>query len=201
MSALRIPKLSEVGRSLEGVFRLIEGDEKGLGLFDTSANGFLRSFLAYAWCWPAQAFLWTGAWRTPEGVARPDSVFGMIGYFFTGGMFDLLAWIVPALVIYPVSRVFGFRAHYMRTIVATNWFGVVATYVAFLPATIGYLAPVPEGFAAMLSLASYGFVIWLHFRIARVALGGEGLLAMLVTLIALMSSILVTATAFRVLGI
>lgn len=199
MSALRIPNLSEVGRSLEGVFRLIQGDEKGLGLLDTSANGFLRSFLAYAWCWPAQAFLWTGAWRTLPG-SRPDTVPGMVGYFLTGGVFDLLAWIVPALVIYPVSQIFGFRAHYARTVVATNWFGVVAAYVAFLPATISYLAPVPEGFAAILSLASYGFVIWLHFRIARVALGGEALLAMLVTLIALMSSILVTATAFRILG-
>lgn len=200
MTAFRIPSATELGRSLEGVFRLIEGDAKGLALFDTSHDGFVRSFLAYVWCWPAQAFLWTGLWRDAAG-ARPDSFAGMVGFFAIGGTFDLLSWILPALILFPVSGFFDFRKAYVRMIVATNWFGVIATYIAFLPATVRYLAPVPDGFAAFLALASYAITIWLHFRVARAALGGEALLAAMVTLITLMASILVSSVAFRLLGI
>ena len=200
MTAFRIPSSAELGRSLEGVLRLIEGDARGLSLLDASPNGFVRSFLAYVWCWPAQAFLWTGVWRDVAGL-RPDSLAGMVGFFAIGGTFDLLSWILPAVILYPVSGFFDFRKAYARTVVATNWFGVVATYVAFLPGTVRYLAPVPDGFAAFLSLASFGVIIWFYFRVARMALGGEALLAALVTLITLMISILSSEAAFRLMGL
>lgn len=200
MSSLAPPTLSETGRSLGGVFTVLEGDRRGFEAIDDSLAGTLRSFLVYFWCWPAQIFLWTGIWRDlPD--SRPDSIAGAVGFLATGSIFDMLSWVVPALILYPVSGPFGFRKRYLRLIAVTNWYGLVATYLGFLPATVAYLAPVPQDIAMLMALVVYGLSLGLYFRLARFALDGEALIAGLVTLVMLMSSIIISSLAFSALGI
>lgn len=200
MTAIRLPSRKEAARSLSGLFLTLEGDKRGLADIDSSLEGTLRSFLAYLWCWPAQSFLWTGVWRDmPE--MRPEGVWDTVSFLATGSLFDFLSWVLPALILFPVSGPFGFRKQYLPLVAATNWFGLIATYLAFLPATVVYFAPVPDGMAAILSLAVYAATMWFYFRLVRSILGDEALLAALVTLITLMSSLLVSSLAFGALGV
>ncbi|MBW3097578.1 hypothetical protein [Pseudohoeflea coraliihabitans] len=197
---MRPPSLAEAGRALSGVLGLMERDAGALARIDTSVTGTLRSFLVYLWCWPAQAFLWTGIWRDlPD--SRPETVGGTLRFFAVGSLFDVFSWILPALILLPVSRMFDFRARYLPLVAASNWFALVATYLAFLPATVKYFAPVPDGIAGLMSLAVYGLTLGFYFRMARVILGGEALLAALVVLISLMSSLLLSSLAFSTLSL
>ncbi|MBA67668.1 MAG: hypothetical protein CML30_02245 [Rhizobiales bacterium] len=200
MSAIRLPSRQEAGRALGGIFTTLEGDKRGLGEIDSSLEGALRSFLAYLWCWPAQTFLWMDVLRDMPDT-RPDGAWGMVSFILTGSLFDFLSWVLPALLLYPVSGPFGFRKQYLPVVAATNWFGLIAAYIGFLPATVVYFAPVPEGIAALLSLAAYGMTIWFYFRLVRAILDDEATLAALVTLVTLMSSLLVSSLAFGALGI
>ncbi len=200
MSANRLPSRQEAGRSLGGIFTILEGDKRGLDEIDSSLEGTLRSFLAYLWCWPAQTFLWTGVWRDMPDM-RPGGAWDTISFILTGSLFDFLSWVLPALILYGVSGPFGFRKQYLPLVAATNWYGLIATYLSFLPATVIYFAPVPEGVAAVLSLAVYAATIWFYFRLVRAILGDEALLAALVTLVTLMSSLLISSLAFGALGI
>ena len=118
-----------------------------------------------------------------------------------GSVFDFLSWVLPALLLYGVSGPFGFRKQYLPLVAATNWFGLIAAYIAFLPATVTYFAPVPDGIAALLSLAAYAMTIWFYFRLVRAIVDDEATLAALVTLVTLMSSLLVSSLAFGALGI
>ncbi|MAZ83552.1 MAG: hypothetical protein CME90_08065 [Hoeflea sp.] len=200
MGAIGFPSRQEVGRSLGGLFTTLEGDKRGLEQLDSSLEGTLRSFFAYVWCWPAQTFLWAGIWQNiPD--QQPDTLWGTASFILTGSIFDFLAWVLPALLLYPVSQPFGFRKQYLPLIAATNWFGLIATYLAFLPATVSYFAPVPQGVDALLSLAVYGVTIWFYFRLVRAVLNDEAILAALVTLVTLVSSLIVSSLAFGALGI
>jgi hypothetical protein len=200
MSAIRLPSRREAARSLSGIFLILEGDKRGLEEIDSSFEGALRSFLAYLWCWPAQTFLWAGVLRDMPDM-RPEGAWGTVSFIITGSIFDFLSWVLPALILYAVSGPFGFRKQYLPLVAATNWYGLIATYLAFLPATVIYFAPVPEGIAAILSLAVYAATIWFYFRLVRAILGGEAILGALVTLLTLMSSLLVSSLAFGALGI
>lgn len=190
----------EARRAVDGLLRLMNSDPGGLALIDSSPRGFLRSFLAFLWCWPAQAFLSTALWRTVEGT-RPETLSGMIGYFLTGSAFNIVSWLATPLILYPVSGLFGFRNDYLRLIVVSNWFSLIAVYISFLPATIGYLAPVPPGAVALTNLVCFGLSILLYFRVVRVVLAGEAMLAALVTLISLTSSLFISELAWRALGL
>lgn len=200
MSAIRVPTLSETGRSISGLLAALYGDRRGLKLIDSSLEGTLRSFLVFVWCWPAQSFLWTGVWRdTPE--TRPDSVGGMVVFFFQSGVFDILAWVLPAMVLFPLSRSFGFRGQILPLIAMTNWFGLIATYMAFFPASINYLTSISAPVITIMSLTVFAFTIVLYFRLTRTLLNEDGLLAAMVTVVVLVSSIIVSLLAFGAMGL
>jgi len=200
MSALRVPTLTQTARSIAGLLSVLSGNRDGLKLIDSSFEGVLRSFLVFAWCWPAQAFLWTGVWRDlPE--ARPDSVGGFVVFFLQAGFFDLLGWLLPAVLMIALSRPFGFPAQVFKLIAMTNWFGLIATYMAFFPASIDYLIPIPEQLTAVISLVIYAFTIVFYFRLARAVLGNDGLLAAMVTVLLVVTSIVTSVIAFGAMGL
>jgi len=189
-----IPSKDEVGRSVGGVLHLLRSDPAGFGLIDLTPTGFYRSFGAFVWCWPAQIFLWTGLWgRLPE--ARPATIGENLSFLLTATFLDMIAVLVPVLILLPVSRVFGFSAHFTRLVVATNWFALVAAYVAFIPASLRYLFAASTDALAIMSLAVSGLTIWLYFRVARMALAGDQMMAILVTLIMVMVGLLIVGLA------
>lgn len=194
-----VPTRLEAGRSLAGLFYLILGNRDGLRLFDTSPDGFWRSFGAFFWAWPVQCFLWTGMWRAaPE--TRPDTVQGLFRFFFVSTGFDVAAWVLPALLLLAVCQLFGLSAKASRLVVVNNWFGLLSAYIGFFPAALRYLTPVSDTASAFISLGVYVVVIWLYYRVVRMCVAGDLMISIFITLMMVMAGLTISEIAFRALA-
>lgn len=194
-----IPSRLEAGRSLAGLFYLTLRRPEGLKLFDLSADGFWRSFGAFAWAWPVQCFLWTGMWRAaPE--TRPLGAGEYLGFFITSTAFDIAAWVLPAILLLVVTQLFGMADKFTRLVVVNNWFGLFSAYVGFFPAALRYLAPLSDGMSALITLVAYVIVIGLYYRVIRIATGNETLVAIFITVMMVMTGLVISELAFAVLA-
>ncbi|WP_420406736.1 hypothetical protein [Hoeflea sp.] len=194
-----IPSRFEAGRSLAGLFYLTMKRPEGLKLFDVSAEGFWRSFGAFAWAWPVQCFLWTGMWRAaPE--TRPLGAGEYLGFFMVSTGFDIAAWILPAVLLFVVAQVFGLADKFTRLVVVSNWFGLFSAYIGFFPAALRYLMPLSDGTSALITLVSYVIVIGLYYRVMRIATGGENLVAVFITVMMVMTSLTISELAYAILA-
>jgi len=189
----------EAGRSLAGLFYLILGNRDGLRLFDTSPDGFWRSFGAFFWAWPVQCFLWTGIWRAAPEI-RPETPVEFFRFFVVSSGFDLVAWVLPALLLLVVCQVFGFSGKFSRLVVVNNWFGLLSAYIGFFPAALRYLTPVSDTANAFISLAVYVAVIWLYYRVIRICVDGDVMITIFITLMMVMTGVTVSEIAFSVLA-
>lgn len=194
-----IPTRAEAARSLAGLFYLMVKRPEGLRLFDVSPDGFWRSFGAFAWSWPVQCFLWTGLWRA-DPASRPEGAGGMLRFFAQVTGFDALAWIVPALLLLAATRLFGISGKFARLVVVNNWFGLMSAYIGFFPAALRYLAPLPDGVNVLLTLAVYAVVIGLYYRIIRICLDGDAMLAVFITGMMVMTGLTISELAFSALA-
>jgi hypothetical protein len=84
--------------------------------------------------------------------------------------------------------------------VVNNWFGLFSAYVGFFPAALRYLAPIPDGFNALISLAVYVIVVGLYFRVIRICIEGETLIAIFITVMMVMTGLTISEFAFTALG-
>ena len=194
-----VPSRLEAGRSLAGLFYLILKNRDGLRLFDISPDGFWRSFGAFFWAWPVQCFLWTGMWRAvPE--TRPDTAAEMVRFFFVSTSFDVASWVLPAVLLLVVCQVFGLSGKFSRLVVVNNWFGLLSAYIGFFPAALRYLTPLSDTANAFLSLAVYMVVIWLYFRVIRMAIGGDLMISVFITLMMVMTGLTISELAFGALS-
>lgn len=199
MAAGFIPTRAEAGRSLAGLFYIILGNRNGLRLLDSSPDGFWRSFGAFVWAWPVQCFLWTGIWRaSPE--LRPETASEVVGFFAVSSGFDVVAWVLPALLLLPVCQVFGLSGKFTRLVVVNNWFGLLSAYIGFFPASLRYLTPMPDAASAFISLAVYAAVIWLYFRVIRICLEGDVMIGVFITLLTVISGLTVSELAYSSLS-
>ncbi len=194
-----IPTRLEAGRSLAGLFYLILGNRDGLRFFDTSPDGFWRSFGAFFWTWPVQCFLWTGIWRAaPE--TRPETAAEFFRFFVASSSFDVAAWVLPAVLLLAVCQLFGLSGKFSRLVVVNNWFGLLSAYVGFFPATLRYLAPVSDTANAFISLAVYAAVIWLYYRVVRICVEGDLMITIFITLMMVMTGLTISELAFSALA-
>src|SRR3954447_13476183 len=88
-----VPAWTEVQLAVGGALRLACGDRRGLGFFDTSIDGFWRSFRAAAICYPLYLVLVTFRVAAPEWTRAgiPDIlIVETIGYVISWVGFPLL---------------------------------------------------------------------------------------------------------------
>lgn len=194
-----IPTRVEAGRSLAGLFYLILGNPGGLRLLDSSPDGFWRSFGVFFWTWPVQCFLWTGIWRrSPE--LRPETAAEVVRFFAVANGFDVVALVLPALLLLPLCQAFGFSDKFTRLVVVNNWFGLMSAYIGFFPASLRYLTPVSDTASAFISLAVYAAVIWLYFRVIRICMEGDLMITIFITLLMVMTGLTISEIAFSSLS-
>ena len=194
-----IPTRVEAGRSLSGLFYLILGNRDGLKLIDASPDGFWRSFGAFVWAWPVQCFLWTGIWRASPEI-KPETAGEVLRFFAISGGFDVVAWVVPALLLLPVCQIFGFSGKFTRLVVVNNWFGLLSAYIGFFPATLRYLTPLSDTASAFISLGIYAAVIWLYFRVIRICMEGDLMITIFISLLMVMTGLTISEMAFSSLS-
>src|SRR5687768_1174023 len=118
---------TEVQLAVGGALRLARGDRRGLGFFDTSIDGFWRSFRAGLICYPLYLLLLsfrigTAQWEAAGAV--PVIAVETIAY--------VIAWVAFPLLILPLARWLGREDRFLPFMVAYNWSQIPTTVLFVL---------------------------------------------------------------------
>ncbi len=161
--------------------RLACGDRRGLGLFDTSIDGFWRSFRAGVICYPLYlvllGFRVADAQWAASGIA-PILVVETIAY--------VISWVAFPLLILPVSRGLGRESRFLAFMVAYNWSQIPQTALFVLvgvDSATGLLGPSAAQFAGLLAVIASLVYEWYIARVALAVTGAQATLVVIVDLV------------------
>jgi hypothetical protein len=163
MPGVSVPSLREIVSSLYGAWRLARFDPGGMAFFDTTPEGFWRSFFAAVIVAPAYlvVVLFSG-----DGDPHADPLrFGLaqtIGY--------ILSWVVFPLVMEWLSRRLGCRRRYPSYIIAYNWAAVIEHLLLLPVLLITANGLLPAGAGHILWLLTIAFVLAYAWFVTRTAL-------------------------------
>ena len=154
----------EVSYGLFGAWRLAHLDPRGMQYFDTSIEGFWRSFWAAALMAPLYALLvvlqlWQrGAEWDPLRVVLIE----VIGYAIAWTAYPLAAW-------YMLSAL-GKQQRYVGYIVAYNWSNLIQMMVMLPVAALDAADGLPTPLSGIIFMAALAAVLFYQYFIARTAL-------------------------------
>jgi hypothetical protein len=178
---------SEVRLSVAGALRLARGDRAALACFDTSIDGFWRSFRAALICYPLYLLLLS--FRITEAKAEAS---GLLRIVTVETIAFVIAWVAFPLLILPLTRWLGREAYFLRFMVAYNWCQVPQTVLFVAIALLG-AGGVPG--SPFIELAAALAVLAYEWFIARVALAvASGAAALIVLVDVVLGSVLSRVT-------
>jgi hypothetical protein len=166
-----IPDRAEIVSSLIGAWRVFRMNPDAMHWFETSLEGFWRSFFAAVLALPAFALPF--AFQVAELERAPEPVVAVL----LGGIAYVASWIAFPVVAAFVVRPMGFGHMYVPYIVVHNWSGalIAQVYLAVeILIRVGIFAGELGGFVKLILFA---VTLWYAWRIARVALGATVSLA------------------------
>jgi hypothetical protein len=156
--------LDEASRGMYGAYRLARGDERGMAYFDTSIQGFWRSFYAAALVAPLY-LVFLGVRFQAGHVDVP-----VWRYFSIHSVAYVIAWVAFPLLMVSLVRALERDEQYVPYIVAYNWASVWqnALYMPFL--ILADFRLLPMGLAQPLNFAILALVLIYVWFITRTAL-------------------------------
>jgi hypothetical protein len=162
---MTVPAWTEVQLAVGGALKLARGDASGLGFFDTSVDGFWRSFRAALICYPLFLILLAfrvGAahWET-SGVPRIVIV-ETIGY--------VISWVAFPLLVLPLARWLGREHRFLAFMVAYNWSQIPQTVLFVIVGADAAAGLFSANVAHVVDFAAAIAVLVYEWYIARVAL-------------------------------
>lgn len=172
----------EATKGIYGAWRLAHGDRTGLTYFDSSIDGFWRSFGAAIVALPAYIAL------VLLGIASEQGPVNYGGVFLVEAIAYIIDWFAFPLAAVYVTEWMDKRDRYTRLIVALNWARVLEAAVmlpAVLVATI-----VPNGPFAFIPVAMFVAILVYHWWVIRTSMDVSGAEAALVTVINLIIGII-----------
>ena len=162
---MTVPVWAEVQLALGGALRLARGDPRGLGFFDTSIDGFWRSFRAAVICYPffliLMAFRVSAAHWQASGI-MPIVIVETIGY--------VISWAAFPLLMLPLSRWLGREDRFLPFMVAYNWSQLPQTALFVILALGAASGLLPRALSQFADFAAAVAVLLYEWYIARVAL-------------------------------
>ena len=188
----------EVLRSLSGAAHLMAGRREGLGRLDLSADGFWTSFFAMVVALPPVAL----SWMEYETVKRPEAAGESAGVvvYLAHALADVLAWILPVILLMLVAKPIGFGRKIVPIVVATNW-GAALLAWAMAPYWLLVMATGDNGVMAALGLLATIASIVLTFRLIATAIGQDAPAAVGVVILMFVSSLLAYGVVMDVTGV
>ena len=169
---------TEVQTAVVGALRLAIGDRRGLGLFDTSIDGFWRSFRAAVICYPLYLLL-VGL----RVAAAQWERHGIPTILIVESIAYVISWTAFPLLILPLARWLGREDRFLAFMVVYNWSQIPQTVLFVLvglDSATGLLAASAAQFA---QLAAAIAVLVYEWYIARVALAVTGAQATVVIMV------------------
>jgi hypothetical protein len=148
-----------------GALRLARGDASGLGWFDTSIDGFWRSFRAGLIAYPL--FLILLAFRVSSAHWAASGMFRIVVVETIG---YVISWVAFPLLVLPVTRWLGREHRFLAFIVAYNWSQIPQTALFVLVGADAAAGLFPSGVAQLVEFVAAIAVLVYEWYIARVAL-------------------------------
>ena len=181
----------EISAGLFGAWRLAHGDKAGLGYFDASANGAMRSFYAAMVALPV-ATLFLALDLTHQEIDAPATKIALV-YLLAFA----LDWAAFPLAVLKLAPMMGCDDRVLRYIPALNWARVLEL-VALLPAAAAGAVDA-GGAGVLLRLILMMVILVYHWFVAKAALEVTGPQAALLVGLNLMMGFVISIWASSLL--
>jgi len=160
----------EIAYSVYGAWRLAHLDPRGMEHFNTSLEGFWRSFFAAVIVAPAQVaiILIQAEDGAQDRDPLSDWLVTVIAY--------VVSWTAWPLIMFHVAQAIDRSASYLRYVVAYNWAQVIGAAALLIVAVVA-AAILPPGAMKPALFMTWMTVLAYVWFIARTALGITGMLA------------------------
>jgi hypothetical protein len=191
----------EIGRSLRASLGLLLGDERAMGLLDTSIAGFWRSFGVMILCLPVPLVELSAQRLLPVAGRVEEGVLGGPLYWLTGLLAYALTWIAFPVLLALLARPLGISRVYVPYMVARNWttpLGAAPSLVFTLLFLFGFI---PIGVLGPLNLAALGFGIYYAWMVTRIACATPPVLTAGLVVLDFLVSLVVYTAADRLIGL
>ena len=178
---MTVPPWTEVQLAVGGALRLACGDRRGLGFFDTSIDGFWRSFRAALICYPL--YLALLSFRVP-GASWTQS--GVPTILIVESIAFVISWTAFPLLILPLARLLGREDRFLAFMVVYNWSQIPQTVLFVLvglDGATGLLAPSVAGFAQLVAAVAVLIYEWYIARVALLVTGAQATVVVMVDLV------------------
>ena len=169
---------SEVQLAVGGALRLARGDRSGLAVFDTSIDGFWRSFRAAIICYPLYLLLLSFRVAGPQWAAS-----GIAKILIVETIAYVISWVAFPLAILPLVGWLGREHRFLAFMVAYNWSQIPQSALFVLVGLDSAAGLLPPPAAHTAELAATLAVLVYEWYIGRVALAVTRAQATLVVII------------------
>ena len=192
------PSRDEILQYFTGAAELMLGRPEGLRRLDLSADGFWTSFFAIMVTVPPMAL----SWVQYENMPRPPQLFvtsAALAYA-AHALADLLAWVLPVVVLMLVAKPIGYSRKIVPLVVATNWGGALITW-ALVPYWLILLIVGDGDLAAGLGLVVALGSIALTVRLTSTAIGKDIFAAIAIVVLMLVMSLFAYGLVMELTGV
>jgi hypothetical protein len=192
---------AEIARSLTGAWRLFLGQADAMRFFDTSVDGFWRSFRAIILLAPLYGLTALADRYDMLTDADPADDVANSAFWAAKALTLAVDWVTLPILLSLIAGFIGIRRGYPGYIVARNW----ATVLMIVPfAVIGLVDLTGMASPTMLvlpSLAALAATFRMSYEIARKALGVGADVAVAFVALDFLVSLAIVMTANRLFGI
>lgn len=174
----------DIANGLTGALRLAGRDTSGYTCFDTSVEGFWRSFTAALVSIPGYLAV---ASSHPEGIALEAGA-----YLLVEAIAYVIGWFAFPVAMLHVAEVIDRRERYITFIVAANWATAIQISLLGLIAGLQGMGVFPENLGGFFSLVATLWILSYQWFVARTALDVSGPVAAGIVLLDLVIGLMIT---------
>ncbi len=195
-----MPGLTEILTYMTGLWLLFLQKPEGFRYLDISRRGLDRSFLAIPVCLPFMAISWVW-WHSVFVESMPPGSESGIIFFFRLFLIDMLDWIFPLVLMGIFAFVLQVPESFTKIVVTSNWIMVPFSLSAGVLSLLSMALPSAESFWTLLWLVHLSIGLIALYRIIRMVMGGQILLAATVTILLIIPSLILGDMLQTYLGV
>lgn len=162
-----MPSSEAIQQYLAGAWRMMTGHPDGIGRLDLSADGFWNSFFAIVVALPALVVGWVSVANRVGGAEFA----GRFSALLRMAAVDMLAWIVPLVVLAAFARPLGIAHRLVAYVVSSNWASALFVWMMVPAAALELFFPGAQDAAGLLSLVTFVATLVLSWRLTNAAIG------------------------------
>lgn len=158
-----MPTSEAIQQYLTGAWRLMRGQSDGLDLLDISSDGFWNSFFAIVLVLPVFGVNWVTL--ANELAAAGDSLGWRFGIVLRLAVADILAWILPIVLLAAAAGPLGISDRFVPYVIASNWGSVITGWLMLPPALMELVGVGGSNAVGLTAIALFGLALILTWRL------------------------------------